>query len=292
MTESKGKITFLHEENDPIEKYIGKTLGMIMQHFPQGTWDSVGKDIPPERIEELKKRFEDVEWQGDIEVHLNHTPIVEQLKRLFAEDRKLSLFTRVLLGLPTTLWYGALGKLAHWNFYNPYSETLQLFNENEYIDMSKLTLAELIDKEGGSTKAELMAFANTIPFVLNTVLNTYVAGETMKKLSEDEKIKARDYLASSVANDAVADALQIAGVGAIAGMSPLGVIASGLTGLGVSLGVQEANRIFQKFNANPEKLFGKEKIEDAIKEMKKEMELEDQRSKDMGVDQKLLSYAS
>ncbi|MBD3362378.1 hypothetical protein GF362_01525 [Candidatus Dojkabacteria bacterium] len=216
--ESEGELNIIHhEKGDFLEETIGKLLAVPFQHLTSGTLSSAFKRIPPESVERLKKTFEDVEWEGDIEVHLNHSPLFRQLKRLFEKERRASLFSRIVVGLPLTVATNIFSKLTNANNYNPYTETVQLFNENIYTNITGVALAEEIDQTEEPIKREVKSLLTTIPYFLSSIVNWKAKERAMQHLSPEERNEAFQYLATGSVNDIIIDSLTLFGV--LAGIS-------------------------------------------------------------------------
>lgn len=211
--QKKGSLNIIHHETgDIVEATVGKVMAGVFQHPGFASYKSWLKDIPPERVNEIYEKFKDVEWNGDIEVNLNHSPVFRQLKRLFESDRKNSLFTRVALGVPATLLYGAMGRIGQWSYYNPYAESLQLYNENKYADFARMGVAELIDRQKNPIMREVMSLANSIPIYTNTLLFIKANQELKKKLTKEEKAEAAPHLDASSIGEGVVDAVALVGL--------------------------------------------------------------------------------
>lgn len=255
MSEKSGSIRFINQEPDFLEKKVGPYGAIPIQHLSFGTWSSVGKEIGQDQIENLQKRVEEVEWQGDIEVHVNHSSIFKQLERLFDSDRKNSLFTRVLFGLPVTIGYGVLGKLFNYNFYNPYSETLQLYNENEYIGLARLGDAELVDGAKGVQK-EILSFLHAVPNPLMRLITILGIEKAYSKLSEDEKHVAEKYLGSSIVSGLAIDTVAIGGVLSL--LEVVDPVTSFLIGGGAALTAQGILEIRKRIIENRKEIFSKD----------------------------------
>jgi hypothetical protein len=261
MNENKGSISFIKNEPDVFEKKVGSYGAVPIQHLTFGTWGSVGKEVTTEQIEKLKERVADVEWQGDLEVHVNGSSIFKQLERLFDSDRKNSLFTRVLFGLPVTLLYGALGKVANYNYYNPYSETLQLYNENEYIGMARLGDAELIDNATG-LKKEILSFVSTVPNPFIRIPTIFGIEKAYNKLDEEEKHVAEKYLGSSIMSGLAIDTLAVGGL-LTAAQVALPVNPFVIAG-GVALTTQAILEIRRRIKENRGKIFDRDNQLDLV----------------------------
>lgn len=227
MTENSPGLKFVYQkEGDILERTIGKILSIPFVHLTNGTYSSMLKDVPEERINDLKDKFKNTEWQADVEVHLNHSPLFHQLERLVELGEKDSPFQKVkrlFFGIPVSIFNSTMGKLANWNMYNPYAEVVQLFNENKYIDIAKLTTVEFIHKEKNPIYKEIYSLANSIPIVANTLLFIKTNLEAWKKLDEKEKIEGTRYLASNSATEGIMDA--IVAVGLIANLGKIESIA-------------------------------------------------------------------
>jgi len=273
MSEKKSGVNYVHNQAGPLEK-IGVLASVPTHHLGAGTWDSIGKEISPDRIQELKERLKDVEWQGDVEVHLNKSSIMRQLERLFDENRDLSLFSRVVFGIPSTVGYGILGKLANWNYYNPYTETVQLYNENEYINLAKIGSAEVFDKMEGGFKKELLALMNSIPGLGNTIPNTMGIDRAWKHIDEEEEDIAIKYLGSSFVNDVAMDVLSLGTVLSV--LKVVNPLTSFLVAGGAALGVQGVLELRRRIRENKKKLFDRNSDISQLLEKQEQQEVSEQ----------------
>ncbi|MBD3362335.1 hypothetical protein GF362_01290 [Candidatus Dojkabacteria bacterium] len=277
-TEQESKLKFIHhEKGDFLERTVGKLLGVPTQHLTQGTYSSIFKEVPQENIEWLEEKFKDARWQGDVEVHLNHSPFWRQMKRLFEKERPRSLLTRVVFGIPVTLWNSLTGKLMNWTVYNPYAEVVQVFNENKYIDFSKINVAEFIHERSDENNLwqEVLSFANSIPLLLNTVLFVKTNMEALKKLDDEEYDEGSRYLIANSASEGIIDALTL-----IAGLNlglpedvkealDLSWYEQAGLGIGVAGGISLYSELTKKENVDPHAFFDdKEMNIDSVKKKK------------------------
>lgn len=286
--ENEPGLRFVHyKEGDFLERTIGKILSIPFQHIGQATYGSIFKEIPPENIEWLKEKFKDVKWQGDVEVHMNHSPFWRQIERLFEKERPRSLFSRVVLGIPVTLWTCIAGRLTNWNLYNPYADVVQLYNENKYMNLSKINVAQYIHErsEDNTLWQEALSIANTVPVILNTLLFIKTNYEALKKLNEEEYQEGSKYLVANSASEGIIDAVAL--LAALAGLKELNIpdnVKEALNlewyeqlglGAGVAGGISLYSELTQKNNLNPHSFFDETVTIDSVskKEKKKKQEV-------------------
>jgi hypothetical protein len=159
--------------------------GNILLGTPKAIWQKV-----PDIAEYLQDKFKDVPWQGNVEVHLNRSPLFRQLRRLFQKERRSNLFFRVVAGLPTTLSTWLAGKFARADAYNPYTETAQVFHSDSAVAMHEVGHAKDFDQ---ARNPSLKALARYIPFVAN-VQEWKASRNAMQHLDPQERDKAKKVL--------------------------------------------------------------------------------------------------
>lgn len=185
----KGSLTILHKDSGVPENTIGRVLS-LPEHLILLTPDAVFKDVPSEMVEYLKDKWKDVNWKGNLEVYLNHSPLFKQLKRLYSSERRVNLFLRLLLGTPATIINSLAGKLWRANSYNPFTESAQVFHSNPAIAMHEVGHMENYNK---SRHPGLRALAYGLPIVRSSMEWT-ASNEAMKRLNEKERDAAKKVL--------------------------------------------------------------------------------------------------
>lgn len=185
----KGSLTIIHKDSGLPEKTIGRLLS-LPEHLILGTPDAIVKDASSQMVEYLKNKWNDVNWKGDVEVYLNHSPLFRQLKRLYSNDRRVNLFLRFLLGTPATLFNSFAGKLWRANLYNPYTESAQVFHANSAVAMHEIGHMENYDK---SKRPGLRSLAYSLPIV-HSQMEWIASKNAMMRLNESERDAAKKVL--------------------------------------------------------------------------------------------------
>jgi hypothetical protein len=105
-------------------------------------WDyDVSNGLDEQRAKQVMATLENDKSIKDITVRLNHTGALEDLGRLFA-DKKVTErnpeLARVLMGLPTSLFYELWAELGRGDYYNPLTQTVVLYSNVEAIDAHEI----------------------------------------------------------------------------------------------------------------------------------------------------------
>lgn len=188
--ERKGSITFEHKRGDIIENTIGR-LGALRGNIMLWTPEAILHNISKEQEEELKERYNNVNWRGDVKVYLNHNPLFDQLKRQFFEpgNRRVNFFLRVP-GVLATFGGWISSKLHRADYYNPFTETVTTYNPNLAVAYHEIGHAEYFDK---LDYPGLVTFLSIIPG-LRSFVEWSASHNAMKHLNHEERQKVRKVL--------------------------------------------------------------------------------------------------
>lgn len=204
MTEKISGITIVHKRGDIIENTIGRIGGTLNEYIPFWTPEAIFHNISEDQAESLKDRYRDVNWRGDVKVYLGHNPLFDQLRRQFFElgKRRINFLFRLLPGLPYTAYAWVSSKLARTDFYNPFTETVTVYNPNLAVPTHETGHAEFFDK---SSFPGLQALSRFIPGI-RTYQEWTASNYAMKHLDPPERQKARKVLEPAVGTYVGADA--------------------------------------------------------------------------------------
>src|SRR3989344_5002083 len=99
---SQSNITFnFKKKGDILARTVGRA-GALWANLNLWTPLAGFKDPTEKDVEYLKEMYKDVQWKGNIEVNVNHSPLFGQLKRLFSDERRTNFFVRATAGLSST----------------------------------------------------------------------------------------------------------------------------------------------------------------------------------------------
>jgi hypothetical protein len=105
-------------------------------------WDyDVSNGLDEQRIKQVWATLENDPSIKDITVRLNHTGAIEDLGRLFNDEKVVERnpgLARALMGVPTSLLYEMWAELRRGDYYNPLTQTAVLYSNVEGIDAHEL----------------------------------------------------------------------------------------------------------------------------------------------------------
>lgn len=183
-----------HSKGDIVENTVGR-IGGVESDIMLWTPGSIVKNPGKETVEYLKDKYKDVPWKGNVEVYLGHSPLFRQLKRLFQKDRRTNLFARFWFGIPQTIGGWIAGKLARTDMYNPWTETVQVYNAHKAVAMHEVGHAEDFDQARHPT---LKAIARSLPTIfaypIAIIQEWNASRNAMKHLQPDERQNAAKVL--------------------------------------------------------------------------------------------------
>jgi|SRR3989344_831946 len=190
--ETKGSLTVKYKKDGPIKWIWGihSRIASLPQNLllltPRASFQNVSK----ETAEFVKTRYSDVPWKGKVEISVNHTPLFGQIKRLFSNERRPSLFARATIGVPTTLGAILAGKFTRRDLYNPFTETVINYHPDKAVGMHEVGHARDFDKSRFPT---LKALAYGLPFG-HLVREWRASRNAMSRLTKEERIPAQKIL--------------------------------------------------------------------------------------------------
>ena len=206
MNEKSRGLNVLYGKGDIAERTIGH-IGALPTHLILGTPGEMFKSPDEELTAYLQEKYQDVDWQGDVEVYVGHSPLFRQLKRLFQKERRTNLFARSTVGVATTVSGWLSGKFGRTDLYNPWAETAQVYHAHEAVGLHELGHAEDFDQSKHPT---LRAFAYALPFI-RSKLEWNASHNAMKHLeTPEERNRMAKVLEPAFGTYAGFDALQLA----------------------------------------------------------------------------------
>lgn len=183
-------LRIIHKRGDIVENTLGR-LGSISTNLLLLTPGAIFKNIPIERVEELKERYRDVNWKGQVDVYLNHSPLFKQMGRLFQlGKRRTNFFVRTTFGLLGTVGGWIAGKLARADYYNPWTESITTYHPNRAVVMHEIGHAEDFDQSEHPT---LRAIFGSLP-IINSKIEWNASRNAMEHLNPEERQQASKIL--------------------------------------------------------------------------------------------------
>lgn len=190
--EGPGSLKIIHRKGDILENTLGR-VGSIDTNVLLATPHSIIKRIPGSSVEELAEKFKNINWQGNVEVYLNHSPLFRQLKRLFSGDRRPNIFGRLLLGLPATILTWLPSKLGRLDFYNPFTEAVTTYHSHPKNPVQMHEIGHAIDFD--RAKRPTLKVLSNLLFWPSILYHEWKASKiAMQHLDENERKTARKVL--------------------------------------------------------------------------------------------------
>lgn len=191
---------------------IGQILGSLdnLSRF-QKPWTKV----PTEMVGFIEKTFGGEQWSDNLEINFNHSPLMRQMKRAWQkEERRANLFVRRSIGLVSTFVTSMWSKTFRRDFYNPFSNSIQLFHPQEALVAKQLGMALEHDRSDNVTrKVALSGFGVVQALGLNAWLfpvaplaisNAWKASRSaLEHMPEADRPKATKQLDSDFVYDAL-----------------------------------------------------------------------------------------
>lgn len=246
-TAEGGSLT-IKEKYDLIARTVGQLSAVPSIHIPLLTLEDALRNPSKELKAQLRERWKDVPWKGDVMVRVGHTSLWGDLKRTFALGKSIegrpNFFLRAL-GLPTTLYGWASGKLFRTDFYNPLTKTAHVFHPNIAVGMHEMGHAQFFDE---SRHPGVRALLYSLPIV--RIWQEWTASKlAMRQFQDDEeRRKATKILEPAYGSYLVADIAQL-----VFPFVPRKILEA--TGLG-AIGGLAAGHMMSRFYPKKEERFG------------------------------------
>lgn len=222
MKTKEGSLSFTYSNTDFVANTIGHVLAIPTTHLPLLTLRNAFQNPPPELVDQLRDRWKDVPWKGDVLVRIGHNSIFGDVQRLFAKEslrgpfsfnfgegkfaKAARLALRILV-LPSVVFAGIQAKLFRANQYNKLTNTVNIYHPNSAIGMHEIGHAEFFNKEKYRT---LYGLFSEMPIIKSfTEYKASVLGLARMK-SDKERREATKVLEAAWGTYLMGDVLKIA----------------------------------------------------------------------------------
>lgn len=164
----EGSLTVTHNSRDIVANTIGHVLAIPTTHTILWTWSSAFKNPSPELADQLFERYKDVPWKGDVLVRVGHTSIIGEVQRFMARNDnvrgrpwmlkdpvgrvfekfgKAGLSVLYLMDGMFTLGQAVWSKVFRTDFYNPFTNTVNIYHPKLAVGMHELGHAEFFNNQ-------------------------------------------------------------------------------------------------------------------------------------------------
>lgn len=179
----------------------------VLLGTPRGIWSGPNEKM----VGELNEMYKDVEFKGQYEVLLGGNSLGTQLSRLFSSDRRMNIFSRLVMGLPATVVGWATSKLNRSDHYNPFTETAVVYNPNIAVATHEIGHAEFFDKQKSPFISSLLY---SLPIIRSND-EWKASRNAMSHFTEEKDIKkANRILSGAFGTYYASDLLQVIGTAA------------------------------------------------------------------------------
>ena len=163
----EGSLTFAYNKRDIVANTVGHVLAVPTTHTILWTWGSAFRNPSQELVAQLYDRYKDVPWKGDVLVRVGHTDIFGDIQRMLARNENVrgrpwnikdpigrtveyagKLGVTVLM-LPSMI----LSKINRRDYYNPYSNTVNIYHPKLAVGMHELGHAEFFNQMENKKRA-------------------------------------------------------------------------------------------------------------------------------------------
>lgn len=193
------RIEARHGNDDPISGFVGNII-QFPDKLARGQ-NPFKRMLPREMEEYVEKHFGGENWRDKLQINFNHSPMWQQLKRLFQKGRRTNLFVRSTLGVVTTAATALISRLTRRDYYNPFSHSVQVYHPEKSIVMKQVAMAHDYDQSKIPTLRALGTLGGLLPAVgLNVVsppavIDSWRASKSaLEHMPEADKIQARKIL--------------------------------------------------------------------------------------------------
>ncbi len=223
MSEYPG-INVIHKKSGIVETTIGR-VGSIPKNVLLATPQAVFQGPDKEWSEKFGDKLKSLQTHGNIEVYMGHSPFLRQMKRLFKGPRRTNFFFRMGVGIPTTIAGSLMGKLTRADYYNPWTETAQVFHPSKGMAARGVGYALHFDKAHHPT---MKAFFSGLPFI-HAKIAWKSSQEGLKQLDAKEVHDASKILEPAMGLSLGVDAGVFDGLTSLALLPASGIVAGAAT---------------------------------------------------------------
>ncbi len=164
---SEGSLTFAYNKRDIVANTIGHVLAVPTTHTLLWTWGSAFKNPSEELVTQLFDRYKDVPWKGDVLVRVGHTAIFRDIQRMLARNEDIrgrpwnikdpvgrSIEYAGKLGAVVLMLPGMIvNKFMRMDYYNPFSNTVNIYHPKLAPGMHELGHAEFFNQMENKKRA-------------------------------------------------------------------------------------------------------------------------------------------
>lgn len=174
-------LRFIHQKGSIFERSVGRVGSLPFNILSPS---EAFKNYPEEKIHDVTELLQDVPWNGQVDIYLNHAPLKDQVKRLFDNDRRTNILARATVGIPATGIIWSAGKLFRRNTYNPFTETIQNYRSKPWAVAHEIGHAMDYDQAKHPTLKALLA-----PLPIARSMNEWRASKNVIKLFKPDQMK-------------------------------------------------------------------------------------------------------
>jgi len=158
-----GSLAFAYSKDGWLANTVGHLLAIPVTHLPLLTLKDVFRNPSEELVQKLSNRWKDVSRKGDMLVRVGHASFIGDIKRMLATDQEIkgraifSTTARVIdrvaryLSIPIQLLRTLAVKMTRSNYYDPITNTLNLYHPNEIFGMREMGRAHFYDAKKNPT---------------------------------------------------------------------------------------------------------------------------------------------
>lgn len=227
---AEGSLTFEYNNRDVIANTIGHLFAIPNVHLPLLTLKNIFQNPSKELADQLKDRYKDVPWKGDVLVRVGHTSIIGDIKRVWAsydEVKGKARFSTThwtidrlarILYIPLQALKTSLASINRSDHYDPITNTVTVFHPNLAVGMHELGHAQFMEQQ---KHKEAWAFFYPFP-IIRSFMEWKASANAMKHFqSDEERRQALKVLEPAWATYMVPESLGLAGAVGIPGFTAL-----------------------------------------------------------------------
>jgi len=157
---NEGSLTVSYHTRDFLATTVGHILAIPTTHTILWTWGSMLQHPKKELADDLFERYKDVPWKGDVLVRVGYTSIFGDIARMLAKNESvrgrswtikdkigrtieyLGKIGSVIIMLPSMIG----SKLTRSDYYNPFSNTVNVYHPRLGVGMHELGHAEFFNQ--------------------------------------------------------------------------------------------------------------------------------------------------
>lgn len=223
MTEYPG-INIIHKKSGIVETTVGR-VGSLPKNLLLATPQAAFQGPDKKWNEKFGDKLKPLNTHGNIEIYMGHSPFLRQMKRLFKGPRRTNFFFRMGLGIPTTVAGSLMGKLTRADYYNPWTESAQVFHPSKAMAARGVGYALHFDKANHPT---IKAAFSGLPFV-HAKIAWKASQEGLKQLDTADVHDASKILEPAMGLSLGVDAGVFDGLTSLALLPVSGIVAGAAT---------------------------------------------------------------